>query len=92
MTHPYNSLDRPWTPVESIPLDEAVLCEDCKVITRAKNNHCLVCGGHSIVSLARILDRKAQETKAQSGSADIGLHVCASPINLELERAKNKTG
>jgi hypothetical protein len=44
--------------IETIPLDEAVLCVDCNRITRAKNGHCLACGGHSVLNLAAILDRR----------------------------------
>jgi hypothetical protein len=41
--------------VELIPLDHAVLCEDCQTISRARNGHCLSCGSHSILSLASVL-------------------------------------
>lgn len=42
-------------PVDLIPLDHAVLCEDCQMISRARNDHCLSCGSHSILSLVNIL-------------------------------------
>lgn len=59
MGEPYNSApERPFQAVESVRLAEAVLCANCDCITRAKNGHCLVCGSHSIVSLATILDRQ----------------------------------
>ena len=64
MAEPFNSApEKPFTPVESIPIAEAVLCANCDVITRAKNGHCLVCGGHSLVNLAAILDRQADGAK-----------------------------
>ena len=44
-----------FEPVELIPLDHAVLCEDCQMISRARNDHCLSCGSHSILSLASVL-------------------------------------
>jgi len=44
-----------FEPVELIPLDHAVLCEDCQLISRARNDHCLSCGSHSILSLANVL-------------------------------------
>ncbi len=44
-----------FEPVELIPLDHAVLCEDCQMISWARNNHCLSCGSHSILSLASVL-------------------------------------
>ena len=44
-----------FEPVELIPFDHAVLCEDCQTISRARNDHCLSCGSHSILSLASVL-------------------------------------
>jgi len=44
-----------FEPVELIPLDHAVLCEDCQMISQARNDHCLSCGSHSILSLASVL-------------------------------------
>lgn len=44
-----------FEPVELIPLDHAVLCEDCQMISRGRNDHCLSCGSHSILSLASVL-------------------------------------
>ena len=47
-----------FEPVELIPLDHAVLCEDCQMISRGRNDHCLSCGSHSILSLASVLGRQ----------------------------------
>ena len=44
-----------FEPVELIPLDHAVLCEDSRMISRARNDHGLSCGSHSILSLASVL-------------------------------------
>lgn len=44
-----------FEPVELIPLDHAVLCEDCQMISSGRNSHCLSCGSHSILGLASIL-------------------------------------
>ena len=44
-----------FEPVELIPLGHAVLCEDCQMISQARNSHCLSCGSHSILSLAIVL-------------------------------------
>ena len=48
-----------FEPVELIPLDHAVLCGDCQMISRARNDHCLSCGSHSILSLASVLGSPA---------------------------------
>jgi hypothetical protein len=58
MPEPYNSAPpKPWQPVDSIPLAEAVLCENCGCITRAKNGHCPVCESVAVLSLAALLER-----------------------------------
>lgn len=55
-----------WKPVEIIPVGEAVLCADCDAITRARNDHCLACGSHSIVHVDKLMNRqvRAGETPA----------------------------
>lgn len=59
MADPYNQSEgKPWEPVDKIMLAEAVLCEDCTAITKARNGHCLACGGHSLLNLAALLDGK----------------------------------
>jgi hypothetical protein len=59
MPEPYNSLPpHPWEPVSSIPLAEAVLCENCHCVARAKNGHCPVCESVAIVNLAALLERR----------------------------------
>jgi len=57
MPEPYNSApNKPWQPVNSIPIAQAVLCANCNCITEAKNGHCLACGSHSIVNLEKLLN------------------------------------
>lgn len=65
-----------FKPVELIPLDQAVLCENCQVISRDKNDHCLSCGSHSILHLANVLGRKERFTS----------NIKPSPAEAELER------
>jgi hypothetical protein len=48
-----------YEPVELIPLDYAVLCEDCQMISQARNDHCLSCGSHSILSLTSVLGSRS---------------------------------
>jgi len=47
-----------FEPVELVPLDQAVLCENCHVIRRGKNHHCLSCGSPSILYLENVLGRE----------------------------------
>ena len=50
--------ERATAPTDVIPLREAVLCVDCENLTRAKNGHCIYCGGHAVLNVAKILDRE----------------------------------
>jgi len=44
-------------PIEAIPLLEAVVCEDCHHVTRAKNSRCLTCGSTAIWMVSRVMER-----------------------------------
>ena len=48
------------TDLPVIALSEAVLCEECKQITAAKNHHCPACGasGECMVRLQRFFERE----------------------------------
>lgn len=46
------------SPVEVIPLEVAVLCVDCEMVTQSKQGHCLHCGSFSLLNLAGILNRE----------------------------------
>ena len=47
---------RVFVPLNLVPLQHAVLCANCEVISDSKNGHCLACGSPSLVNLARVLD------------------------------------
>ena len=84
-----------------IPLNGAVLCLDCEVISNSRGDECTVCRGHSLLSLGRILggsvrDRKP-EGKSESGSFDITLTVSiqqmhANDVNTTLEDLSSVIG
>lgn len=58
MSYPHNSAPAPvLSPIQSIALDVAQLCLDCNMITAANNNHCRVCGSHSVLMLAKVLGK-----------------------------------
>jgi hypothetical protein len=38
-----------------VPLQAAVLCADCEVITENRGGHCRICGGRALLSLANVL-------------------------------------
>ena len=41
----------------AIPLNRAVLCEDCQMITQATQSVCLACGSRAIYSLQAMLEK-----------------------------------
>jgi hypothetical protein len=47
---------RVFIPRNLIPLQQAVLCANCEVVSDSKNGHCIVCGSPSLLNLARVLD------------------------------------
>lgn len=51
-----SSAVRVVVPGNLIPLQQAVLCANCEVISDSKNGHCMVCGSPSLLNLARVLD------------------------------------
>lgn len=52
-----SSAVRIFVPRNLIPLQQAVLCANCEVISDSRNGHCIVCGSPSLLNLARVLDR-----------------------------------
>jgi uncharacterized paraquat-inducible protein A len=73
MAEPYNSMpQKPWIPVESIPLGEAVLCVNCNFVTRARNHHCPVCESTALLNLGELLERTTAQL-AQEGGERNGL-------------------
>src|SRR3954462_5284195 len=51
MTH---EVANPLAP-ETVPLQNAVLCVDCELITSSRCDKCPICGGHSLLSIAAII-------------------------------------
>lgn len=40
---------------ETVPLQNAVLCVDCELVTSSRSNECPVCGGRSLLGLGAII-------------------------------------
>lgn len=43
------------TTIETVPLQNAVLCVDCESVSNSRSNECPVCGSHSLLGLAGML-------------------------------------
>jgi hypothetical protein len=41
--------------LNSVPLQEAVLCADCEIISNSAGESCEICGSRSLLSLGRVL-------------------------------------
>ena len=54
-----NALDRGavrWGgPLNAVPLQNAVLCADCDVVSNSPHDRCMVCGSRSLINISRML-------------------------------------
>jgi hypothetical protein len=48
---------------ETVPLQHAVLCTDCELVTSSHCDQCPVCGGHSLLSLAGMIGGRLVDYK-----------------------------
>ena len=44
--------------LNAVPLQNAVLCAECDVVSDSPNDVCLVCGSHSLFNIARVFGGK----------------------------------
>ena len=47
-----------------VPLQGAVLCADCEVITENHGGHCRICGGAALLSITRVLGGPVGDQRA----------------------------
>jgi hypothetical protein len=76
-----SSAVRVLVPKNLIPLQQAVLCANCEVVSDSKNGHCIVCGSPSLLNLARVLDgtnRTAERARVWSRRARTAARHCTS--------------
>jgi hypothetical protein len=50
--------------LNSVPLENAVLCADCDVVSDSPHDICLVCGSRSLFNIARIFGGKVPQERA----------------------------
>lgn len=48
--------------VQTVPLDRAVLCENCQLITESTGPDCGYCGSKAITNLQKLLERSSDAT------------------------------
>jgi hypothetical protein len=48
----------------AVPLENAVLCAECDVVSDSPHDVCLVCGSHSLLNIARVFGGKLPKKRA----------------------------
>ncbi len=57
------SRERSWV-LNAVPLQSAVLCPECDVVSDSPHDTCLVCGSHSLFNVARIFGGSLPKKRA----------------------------
>lgn len=50
--------------INAVPLQNAVLCAECDVVSDSPHDVCLVCGSRSLINIARIFGGKLPQRRA----------------------------
>ncbi len=50
--------------LNAVPLENAVLCAECDVVSDSPHDVCLVCGSHSLFNIARVFGGKLPRKRA----------------------------
>jgi hypothetical protein len=50
--------------LNAVPLEHAVLCAECDVVTDSPHDTCMVCGSHSLFNIARVFGGKLPTNRA----------------------------
>ncbi len=50
--------------LNAVPLQNAVLCAECDVVSDSPHDTCMVCGSHSLFNVARIFGGKLPRERA----------------------------
>lgn len=74
---------RPEPNFVSIPVEQAIYCENCETVSNSTRQRCGVCGSESVLRLTALID--GPPSGPDSGPAPAGCIVPAS--RLEVARA-----
>ena len=58
------SVKRPRV-LNAVPLQNAVLCAECEVVTDSPHDECMVCGSQSLFNIARVFGGKLPKQRAK---------------------------
>ena len=50
--------------LNAVPLQNAVLCAECDVVSDSPHDTCMVCGSHSLFNIARVFGGKLPQKRA----------------------------
>ena len=73
---------RPEPNLVSIPVEQAIYCENCETVTNSHRERCGRCGSERVLRLAVLID--GPPSGPNSGPAMVG---CSAPV-LQLEVAR----
>jgi hypothetical protein len=51
--------------LNTVPLENAVLCAECDVVSDSPHDVCVVCGSHSLFNIARVFGGKLPKIRAE---------------------------
>jgi len=64
--------------LNAVPLENAVLCAECDVVSDSPHDTCMVCGSHSLFNVARIFGGKLPRERA----------VLIRPLQVDSEKTE----
>jgi hypothetical protein len=67
--------------LNSVPLENAVLCAECDVVSDSPHDTCLVCGGRSLFNIARIFGGELPKERADVITQEV-IEVRSSDVVL----------
>ena len=74
---------RPEPNLVSIPVEQAIYCENCETVTNSRRERCGRCGSERVLRLAALID--GPPSGPESGPALVG---CSAPaLQLDMARA-----
>jgi len=74
-------------PLNSICLQNAVLCADCDVVSDSPHDHCLVCGSRSLMNISRLLGGVMPSKRATLIQTGSGPYISPKPV-LKFRRTR----
>ena len=71
--------------LNSVPLQNAVLCAECDVVSDSPHDTCLICGSRSLFNIARIFGSKLPKERANLITQD-GVEVRSTDVVLTFPK------